>query len=368
MELRAIAKLSERRPEGLLYHYTTMAGVLGIVSTKTIWATHIKYLNDSMEFELAKNIGVEVAESLQKASTSDPDRRIWRDVIRGINKAGINICVASFSEQGDLLSQWRGYASPGGCSLGFDHAFLASAAAVDSWRFLPCVYDPDEQREVMREILLEVFETNMRLISDGSYDDFNGGDAAARMNQLAGIFKDRSFKEEKEWRLLSRPLSCAQEAFKLRPGASMLVPYFEKDLKDAQGVMQLQQVIAAPTPHPKLSCSSLETLLIKHGYREEARSRVQVACPVLDDTVSKLVTAANPLLIRMTLSGHEGVFAGRVARTFRRLRHPANGHSIAQCPRRVGGRRGRATKAAAPKIATPSAAQSSLRAPLQTSA
>lgn len=275
MELRAIAKLSKRRPEGLLYHYTTMAGVLGIVSTKTIWATHIKYLNDSMEFELAKSIGVEVAESLQKASTSDPDRKIWHDVIRGINKAGINICVASFSEQGDLLSQWRGYASPGGCSLGFDHAFLASAAAVDSWRFLPCVYDPDEQRDVMREILLEVFETNMRLISNGSYDDFNGGDAAARMNQLAGIFKDRSFKEEKEWRLLSRPLSCAQEAFKLRPGASMLIPYFEKDLKDAQGVMQLKQVIAAPTPHPELSCSSLETLLIKHGYREEARSRVQ---------------------------------------------------------------------------------------------
>ena len=42
MGLRAIVKLSEHRPTGLLYHYTTMVGALGIISCKKIWATHIK--------------------------------------------------------------------------------------------------------------------------------------------------------------------------------------------------------------------------------------------------------------------------------------------------------------------------------------
>lgn len=269
MELRAIVQLSECRPAGLLYHYTTMAGALGILSNKKIWATHIKYLNDSTEFELAKAVGVEVAESLRRSSTSEADNRLWADIVKGIEGIGINICVASFSEEGDLLSQWRGYASPGGCSIGFDHEFLASVATAANWRFLPCIYDPDKQRKLMREILLEVFEINTRLISEGRYLDFNGGAAAARMNQLAGIFKDRSFSEEREWRLISRPLMNTQEAFKLRPGPSMLVPYFEQDLLNLEGEMRLRRVVAAPTPHPDLSCASLQQLLVKHGFWDE---------------------------------------------------------------------------------------------------
>lgn len=267
MELGAIIKLSERRPDGLLYHYTTMHGVLGILSSKKIWATHIKYLNDSTEFELAKTVGVEVAESLRELSDSDADKELWSDIANGIKGAGINICVASFSENGDLLSQWRGYASPGGCSLGFDADFLVSVAAVDSWRFLPCIYHPDEQRRLMRDILLEVFEINVRSLEKGRYLKSNGGDAAARINQLAGIFKDKSFEEELEWRLLSPPLANTNEAFKLRAGTSMLIPYFEKDLLNDQKGLLLQHVVAAPTPHSDLSCSALQQLLVKYDHR-----------------------------------------------------------------------------------------------------
>jgi hypothetical protein len=31
-------------------HYTTLAGLLGIVKTESIWATNIKFLNDEQEF------------------------------------------------------------------------------------------------------------------------------------------------------------------------------------------------------------------------------------------------------------------------------------------------------------------------------
>lgn len=270
MELRGIRKLADSRPTGLLYHYTTMAGVLGIVPGKKIWASHIKYLNDSTEFELAKQIGVEVATS-RRNSASGADIPLWADIIRGVEGAGINICVASFSEEGDQLSQWRGYASPGGCSLGFDHAFLTAVAEQDGWRFLPCVYDPDEQRSLMGEILDEIFEANAKVVGTPDYLDFNGGDATARINQLAGIFKHPTFVEEREWRLLSRPLMNVHPDFKLRPGASMLVPYFEKSLTDAEGAMLLRRVIAAPTPHPELACSAIRQLIVKQQFEFEVK-------------------------------------------------------------------------------------------------
>jgi hypothetical protein len=40
-------KLSDVHPA--LYHYMTLAGVQGIDTDQTLWATHWRYLNDAME-------------------------------------------------------------------------------------------------------------------------------------------------------------------------------------------------------------------------------------------------------------------------------------------------------------------------------
>lgn len=37
-------------PSELLYHYTSAEGVLGITSPDSLWATNIRYMNDSREF------------------------------------------------------------------------------------------------------------------------------------------------------------------------------------------------------------------------------------------------------------------------------------------------------------------------------
>jgi hypothetical protein len=40
----------------LLYHYTDATGLLGIVQSRAIWATHIRYLNDAQEFDYAADL------------------------------------------------------------------------------------------------------------------------------------------------------------------------------------------------------------------------------------------------------------------------------------------------------------------------
>ena len=39
-----------------LYHYTSLKGLRGILSTRQIWATDILYLNDSAEFIFTINL------------------------------------------------------------------------------------------------------------------------------------------------------------------------------------------------------------------------------------------------------------------------------------------------------------------------
>jgi hypothetical protein len=42
-----------RQPPDILYHYTTQPGLLGIIRTQEIWASHTQYLNDAREFRHA---------------------------------------------------------------------------------------------------------------------------------------------------------------------------------------------------------------------------------------------------------------------------------------------------------------------------
>jgi hypothetical protein len=38
---------ADELPSGTLYHYTSVAGMLGIIATWRLWATHIGYVNDA---------------------------------------------------------------------------------------------------------------------------------------------------------------------------------------------------------------------------------------------------------------------------------------------------------------------------------
>ena len=37
----------------MLYHYTSLQGLIGIISNSSIWCSHCEYLNDSSEFNQA---------------------------------------------------------------------------------------------------------------------------------------------------------------------------------------------------------------------------------------------------------------------------------------------------------------------------
>jgi hypothetical protein len=41
-------------PPELVYHYTDAAGLLGIISSGTLWATDIEFLNDAQELTYAR--------------------------------------------------------------------------------------------------------------------------------------------------------------------------------------------------------------------------------------------------------------------------------------------------------------------------
>src|ERR1035441_6428079 len=110
------------KPKGLLYHYTTLEGLIGILDSDSLRATHIRYMNDSKEF-------IDALEHLEgfvdqfDVSLRSSLRHFLKGAIKSFS-GRLGAYIVSFTEDeaqlttqsinpGDRLSQWRAYAGSG---------------------------------------------------------------------------------------------------------------------------------------------------------------------------------------------------------------------------------------------------------------
>jgi hypothetical protein len=270
-----------------LYHYTNSGGLLGIIERNTLWATHINYLNDASELRYARGL-VEAAFSGYDHLGNPPHVRDFvrraRDMF-DVSKT-MDVFVSCFCEQGDLLSQWRGYAQAGeGYSIGVDGDRLGEIGGGLNFFFGNVVYDREVQEEIIQYILGSCVD-GVNELTAGLPD----AKASSLVDEFCHIFrralwyplvtfKDATFAEENEWRaieIMSR--SETEKRVRFRPGASRLIPYIEVDFSNLKPVAPYQQtgkipireVFHGPTLNPDLSVRALQLLLVKNGYADAA--------------------------------------------------------------------------------------------------
>ena len=103
----------------MLYHYCSKETFKSIIANRTIWLSDISKSNDSTELVSAL---LQAREKLQPSSTQFGK---INELIEGIQTVLISWAFC-MSEDGDLLSQWRGYANDGaGFSIGFDEGIMS---------------------------------------------------------------------------------------------------------------------------------------------------------------------------------------------------------------------------------------------------
>ena len=140
-------------PHGTLYHYTTFTGLLGIVRSRSLWASDVRYMNDSAELRhTADLIGAEVRERIDGGHPHPQLLSQFADWIAHRITSGHMLFGASFRSHGNLLSQWRGYSLPGkGVSLGFCPEYILACAAHQRFMVGKCIYEPGRQHALIRQ-------------------------------------------------------------------------------------------------------------------------------------------------------------------------------------------------------------------------
>lgn len=326
---RLVAGAANQSPP-TLYHYTDATGLMGIVTSGTVWATHYGYLNDSSEFKYAVGMMQDVVEK----ATADANPDSWEDRFRRVISKDNNSpvyttdwaqdddeqqFVACFSEGGDGLSQWRGYGkSIGGYSLGFQFADLqtierrindsqdgktfSEASPRISAEFLPCWYDQEEQKA----LIARGFKRALRHCARTRYPVDDSSLAAllgAILRPVSSCFKDPAFEDEHEWRLVVRiwrPGSGSSVRFgderkrteddmrmdqmatvHFRKGEYSLVPYVVVPVV-LDEALSLSQVVVGPTPLPENARTAAMQLLCpeRHGSHKPtaAMARQRIVC------------------------------------------------------------------------------------------
>jgi hypothetical protein len=250
------------KPPAELFHYTSIDGLYGIIHDGDIWASKIRYLNDSREFLHAFDLARRHIFKI-KSQNKYSDEFFNKLVAQLDASQDMHVFVCSFTEKEDQLSQWRAYSGDStGYSIGFNAADLKRIAWHHGFYLCKCIYSKKDQDS----IIYEYFNKNLSTLYQNKDPEF-WASTIAEFILIATLLKNNSFSQEDEWRLISKPKSCTLERFCFRKSKTTLIPYYSVPIREKSDVVNLTQIICGPNQESRLAESSLRALLKKNNYK-----------------------------------------------------------------------------------------------------
>jgi hypothetical protein len=252
-----------------VFHYTDLLGFKSIISNDDLWLTHLRYSNDEEEMLHGQRIVNEViAEALNGPSASHRS-----DFLKDVKKKlaqQVDVYICCFCLKGDLLSQWRGYGANGlGVSVCIDPNEFEWLTGPDSppggllrvWKVL---YEEDRQRNIIRALL------DCGTSQTGTPEE-RAENTAAAIQFFVPTFKNVSFEEEEECRMIFTPAASFKLSPEFRVRRGMLVPYFSlKNLRSLQpqapDQLPIRSVRLGPSVNKFLNKGSAEMMLKASKY------------------------------------------------------------------------------------------------------
>ncbi len=197
----------------IVYHYCSVESFLNIVKSNTLWLSDAKYMNDTYEAKWLDKIVAKIIQELKSDNILKVEKFEieYTKLNHGDSKKYFFI---SFSEEEDMLSQWRGYADDGrGVAIGFDlkniHEYDISTsynsgngqtkAEISTVGWSKIAYVENTENDIGKKIKNGIMST----LEDSSINNIK--DYALFIKESNILFKNPYFKEEKEVRLIYSP-------------------------------------------------------------------------------------------------------------------------------------------------------------------
>ncbi|MEA5457312.1 hypothetical protein SPF06_21555 [Sinomonas sp. JGH33] len=297
----------EAWPVGTVWHYTTAAGLAGLVGGKVLWASAMAFMNDSQEMHTGKAVFDKLLET--HAGEVDPHIRenFSYMVQAALRNDRYRTFIACASRLPDSLTMWRNYTSEVGFAVALDgtkpllmrrqrritekmigavgyhgeesrqlvRELAANGSADFAWT--PAVYDPAEQYKSAYAALRGIEATALARAESREMDRHEL-DAIADAAKVLPTFKNPAFRDEAEMRIVcGTGIHVDLMHLKHRPGRYGMIPYVELGIPEdrSQGLedepepmadLPITGVVVGPTPYPEEARVGVLELLRSHGH------------------------------------------------------------------------------------------------------
>jgi hypothetical protein len=246
----------------LIYHYTDLTGLIGIIETRCIWATDVRFLNDFTE---SPHGWVRMKELVQVDLASRPQtpslvrfQQAWFDLVpKG------RVYIGCFCAKPNLLSQWRGYGQQG-YSMGFERAVLTQIGAGSPvFTVRDIEYAEDVQRATVKRIV------------DGCLNQMPTNDVepplfalttASDLLSLGPNYKHPDFEEEQEVRAEHWHGDDSKVKLWFRQTPYGPTPYVKLPTDITTKETALRHIVVGPAPHQRTALYGVRELLQAHDY------------------------------------------------------------------------------------------------------
>lgn len=210
----------------ILYHYCGVETFLNIIRFHTLRLSDLCKSTDSLELKsLMEAVEKEVAE--QYRTNND----FLESVIYGMNMDDAFFFILKmvmtkmkknsdqmlfgvcFSEEGDLLDQWRKYTDKGtGLAIGFDAGWFQELCKNDDFRFSKVTYGyKKENEDIVKKYAISIYNEMLTAIVEGRTKNIVEGLYGASfimeldrkcIYQDSVFIKKEEYRNEKEWRFI----------------------------------------------------------------------------------------------------------------------------------------------------------------------
>ena len=216
---RTNSPFNSKVTNGVVYHYCSVQTMISILSNHTLRTSNIRKSNDYHEVISS----IPTFQNAFKGACNDfvknyPDPT-FINLINGfdsdeyiaslIDNDTLTYYCVCFSQEKDLLSQWRGYADDGkGVAIGFNQKFFSEFTDYCQIKYYPIMYDKNSLCKNLKEYfynqLVKAYKILDGIPSEDEYERVLFGFFSS-MVYNAIFCKDESFKAEKEHRLVFYP-------------------------------------------------------------------------------------------------------------------------------------------------------------------
>jgi hypothetical protein len=262
-------------PDQLVWHYTTGAGLIGIVESGSLFATQVSCLNDATEIRYSAKKLREALSALSAGMNGEQPEaalvkrfaELLQDNEAAPTSAPLPYFVSCFSSLEDDLSQWRSY---GGGENGYAIGVMVKDLfGVPNSLVARVNYDAETHGAVAREAA----EATVKFYKEGLKEGIEDWDNIFlelwdyTLTQVAPFLKDPGFAVEQEVRLVHLLEQTEMSQLKVRQRKTMMSRHLPMRFPSAgQLGVPISKVIVGPCRHREITRISVDTLLRTHGY------------------------------------------------------------------------------------------------------